>query len=268
VGCCAARWLSLSKAILSMDYSVECPENEALQSSQPQIAWNWSDAQYQPSWHEPLFEVMSRYVSRHSRILEVGAGGSHTLGAVANRLECQAFGIEPDCDGIFTARRLSVQEGASISMIRGDGFALPFADNSFDFVYSLGLIEHFDQTRSAKLINEHVRVCKPQGRVLVSVPNWFNLPHTIRKWFLGRKYPYYPERSYTSSSLCTAMTAAGLHIVATDGMSPLWGVAMMPGGWKVTAAIERLGLNGFFGNQESSAINALLGYMTFAIGRK
>lgn len=153
-------------------------------------------------------------------------------------------------------------------MISGDGFALPFEDESFDFVYSLGLIEHFPETESARLVNEHVRVCRPGGSVLISVPNWLNLPHTISKWAQGKKYRYYPERSYTPGKLRKVMVASGLQIVATDGMLPLWGVAMMPGGWRVTAAIERLGLWGFIGNPKSPTVGALLGYMTFAVGRK
>lgn len=251
-----------------MSVLVERTEKDTKSPSQPSIEWGWNDAQYQPNWHEPLFQIMARYVPPRSHVLEVGAGGSHTLGAVAKRLKCQAYGVEPDWAGILTTRRLATQECAAVRMISGDGFILPFADDSFDFVYSLGLIEHFPEMESAKLVNEHVRVCKPRGSVLISVPNWFNLPHTLSKWIQGKNYRYYPERSYTPKRLCEAMIASGLRIIATDGMLPLWGVAMMPGGWRVTAAIERLGLDGFILSPKSPRVRALLGYMTFAIGMK
>lgn len=253
---------------LPVERTVERTVKNTKGSFQPPIEWDWNDAQYQSNWHEPLFQLMTRYVPRHSWVLEVGAGGSHTLAALAKRLECQAYGVEPDWAGIFTTGRLANQEGATIKMISGDGFALPFADDSFDFVYSLGLIEHFPKAESAKLVNEHVRVCKSGGRVLISVPNRFNLPHTLRKWIQGKKYKYYPERSYSSWELRRAMSSSGLQIVATDGILPLWGVAMMPGGWRVTAAVERLGLSKFICNPKSPAAGALLGYMTFAVGKK
>jgi SAM-dependent methyltransferase len=251
-----------------MSVPVERVENSRKRISQPPIEWNWNDSQYQPDWHEPLFHIMARYVAPHSRVLEVGAGGSHTLGAVAKRLECRAYGIEPDWAGVFATGRLADQEGATIDMICGDGFALPFADDSVDFVYSLGLIEHFPDIESARLVNEHVRVCRPGGNVLISVPNWFNLPHTVSKWIKGENYKYYPERSYTSRKLCKVMVASGLRIIATDGLLPLWGIAMIPGGWRVTAAIERLGLGGFISHPKSPEVGALLGYMTFAVGKK
>jgi SAM-dependent methyltransferase len=234
----------------------------------PSIEWNWESAGYLAEWHEPIFDLMARYVPSESTVLEVGAGGSHTIGAIARRLDCRCFGIEPDDAGICKSIDLARQEGVNVEMICGDGFQLPFEDNLFDVVYSLGLIEHFEPEQSAALVKEHVRVCTPRGLVIVGVPNSFNLPHTLRKWILGSRYEFYPERSYSPGQLSRLMSASGLAMIDRDGVSPMWGLRMAPSLWRVVDLLDRLGISHRLSRLRSPAVRSSLGYMTYAIGRK
>jgi SAM-dependent methyltransferase len=244
------------------------PTAEDLRLRAPDIAWGWDEAVFNPAWHEPLFEVMARYVPRGARLLEVGAGGSATLGMLAGRLGCEAWGCEPDRHGAEAALRLAEAERARVLVVQGDGFRLPFADGSFDVVYSLGLIEHFTPRESAELVAEHRRVCRTGGRVILSVPNLLNLPHTFHKMILGSRYQYHPERSYSPRQLRAVLEEAGLRVVAADGMLPLWGVAMVPGAWRLTAALARLGLAAQLDGLKSARLRAALGYMTFAVAKR
>lgn len=234
----------------------------------PAIEWDWDSAAYSPAWHEPIFDLMKRYIPRASAVLEVGAGGSHTLGAIAGRLDCQAVGIEPDTGGIRKALELADSESAQVTMLRGDGFQLPLAADSFDVVYSLGLIEHFDRNDSSALIREHVRVCKQGGRVIIAVPNFWNLPHTLRKWYLGKNYEYYPEESYRPSTLKEMMNQEGLTIEQADGLAPLWGLSMASWAWRPMLVLERSGIKNLLENIGNPSTRAMIGYMTYVIGRK
>lgn len=234
----------------------------------PDISWNWDQANYTAEWHEPIFSLMSRYIPVNSSVLEVGAGGSHTLGAIAGRLKCSAYGLEPDADGITKTNQLAKPEGTNVEMVGGDGFVLPFRDEIFDVVYSLGLIEHFDPEQSNALILEHKRVCKTGGLVIIAVPNFLNLPHTLRKFVLGGKYEYYPERSYTIKELKKALSTMGMRVIAEDGLLPLWGLRMFSFGWRITALLKRIGLHDKIEHLESPKRRALLGYMTYAIAVK
>lgn len=236
--------------------------------SVPEIAWEWDKAEYSPDWHEPIYEVMSRYVPEGATILEVGAGGSATLAMLAARRGCRACGCEPDEEGIKSALRLAEAEGARVQLVRGNGFALPFADGSFDIVYSLGLVEHFRPAETAALVAEHRRVCRPGGRVILSVPNLLNLPHTLYKAVVGKGYRYHPERSFSPRQLRAVLEGAGLRFVASDGLLPLWGVGMIPGGWRVTAALSRLGLASRLNGLRSGRLRAAFGYMTYAVGER
>jgi SAM-dependent methyltransferase len=51
-----------------------------------------------------------------------------------------------------------------------DGRALPFPDGSFDHAYSVSVIEHIPDDGDFEALAELVRVIKPGGRVLVTMP--------------------------------------------------------------------------------------------------
>ena len=65
-----------------------------------------------------------------------------------------------------------------------DGAHLPFHDESFDFVTSIGSLEHYlDMERG---IHEMARVLKPGGQACVLVPNVFSLTwNVLRVWRTG-----------------------------------------------------------------------------------
>jgi SAM-dependent methyltransferase len=232
------------------------------------IEWGWDSVAYIPSWHEAIFAVMARYIGNGSRVLEIGAGGSHTLAALSARVYCAAFGLEPNQNGIAAALKFADIEKGAVNLVRGDGFAVPFADGEFDIVYSLGLIEHFSTPECRRLVLEHKRVCKLNGYVVISVPNLINLPHTIRKLIQRNGYPYYPERSFTSGQLCRLLEDLGLRIAAVDGLLPLWGLRMIPGAWRAFVVLDKLpAIEAWLSNLNSASARSLIGYMTVAVAQ-
>jgi SAM-dependent methyltransferase len=61
-----------------------------------------------------------------------------------------------------------------IEAVQGDGHTLPFEDASFDYVQCFQTLEHAESPHA--MLGELARVCRPGGRVFVSIP-W--VPHTI-----------------------------------------------------------------------------------------
>lgn len=59
-------------------------------------------------------------------------------------------------------------EANGIEARLGDGQRLPFDDGSFDYVLCFETLEHVESP--ARLIEELARVCRPGGRVVVSIP--------------------------------------------------------------------------------------------------
>jgi len=92
---------------------------------------------------------------------------------------------------------------------------LPFRDSSFDAVYSMGTIEHFDETERA--VEEISRVLKPGGRAIVGVPNRhdpFLRPLFVTMLQAVRLYGYGYEKSYSRRALKQMLERAGLDVVA------------------------------------------------------
>jgi len=92
---------------------------------------------------------------------------------------------------------------------------LPFSDASFDAVYSMGTIEHFDETEQA--VREIVRVLKPGGRAIVGVPNRhdpFLRPLLATVLQAIGLYAYGYEKSYSRRALRDMLERAGLTVAA------------------------------------------------------
>jgi SAM-dependent methyltransferase len=106
----------------------------------------------------------------------------------------------------------------------GDVRSIPFADDTFDLLYSMGTIEHFPEYREA--IAECYRVLKPGGRAIIGVPN--KLDPFLRPLMvavlngLGR-YDYGVEKSFTARGLRRLLEDAGFRVLGHSG------ILFMPG---------------------------------------
>jgi len=105
--------------------------------------------------------------------------------------------------------------GAAIADVR----ALPFADASFDAIYSMGTVEHFAETQEA--LAEIRRVLKPGGRAIVGVPNRhdpFLRPLLVAFLDAFGWYGYGLEKSYSRRTLREMLTRAGFEVVHETGI--------------------------------------------------
>jgi ubiquinone/menaquinone biosynthesis C-methylase UbiE len=110
---------------------------------------------------EPFIHSVAQF-TRHSgkTILEigVGAGTDHLQWA---RAGCRCFGVDLTDSAIETTRtRLSLY-GFSSELQRIDAEELPYRAESFDVVYSWGVIHH--SARPERIVSEIHRVLRPGG---------------------------------------------------------------------------------------------------------
>ncbi len=106
----------------------------------------------------------------------------------------------------------------------GDVRDLPFQDDAFDAIYSMGTIEHFEATDQA--VNEMARVLKPGGRAIIGVPNRRDpflrpLMATVLQAIGGYAYGY--EKSYSRPALRAMLERNGLEVVSETA------ILFMPG---------------------------------------
>jgi len=128
----------------------------------------------EPLAHEAIHDTVVTILDSMPRgnLLDVPAG----QGALAARLIDAGFNVRC-CDLYPQIFRL---EGVDIQ--RGDlDMALPFSDQSFDYVTCIEGLEHIENPQQA--MREFARVLKPGGHLIISVPNILNIEERL-KWLL------------------------------------------------------------------------------------
>ncbi|MFO1046199.1 MAG: class I SAM-dependent methyltransferase [Planctomycetaceae bacterium] len=91
--------------------------------------------------------------------------------------------------------------------IRADIRNLPFADNSLDGIWNLGVMEHFEEDDQLLILREFHRVVKPGGSVLLWWPPTAALDFLVLSPF-GWQFPGEPGRISRTQGLAL-MQAAG-----------------------------------------------------------
>jgi SAM-dependent methyltransferase len=125
-------------------------------------------------WKKQPFEALIPFDRLAEQdVLEIGVGnGSHAqllAGAARNftGVDLTAYAVES------TTKRLQAF-GLKGRIMQADAENLPFADNTFDFVWSWGVIHHSSDTKKA--LQEIHRVLKPNGTAVLMVYyySWWN----------------------------------------------------------------------------------------------
>jgi len=109
-----------------------------------------------------------------ARLLDIGCNWGRWSVAASQR-NYQAIGIDPGLAPVQAAYRVSRALRAPASFLVGDGRNLPFADGTFDVVYSYSVLQHFSKEDARQSIREAGRVTRPGGTVLIQLANLFGV---------------------------------------------------------------------------------------------
>ncbi len=114
-------------------------------------------------WLKPTFKF-EQY--KDKKVLEVGVGDGidhlelAKAGAILTGIDITPKSIE------LTKKNLELH-GYKSNLLIADAENLPFEDDSFDVIYSFGVLHHTPDTQKA--VKEIYRVLKPQGKAVVSL---------------------------------------------------------------------------------------------------
>jgi 2-polyprenyl-3-methyl-5-hydroxy-6-metoxy-1,4-benzoquinol methylase len=125
-----------------------------------------------------FYRMVVRYALEHldpdrrgrARCLDVGCGGGYLLREIA-RLRPQEFHTLHGIEVSDMALREAKRQAPSAGLILAQGEALPYPDTTFDVVVCLGNLEHFIDPHTGA--RELARVCRPDGKVWILLPNSF-----------------------------------------------------------------------------------------------
>ena len=158
-------------------------------------------------------KLLSSHSNRHTQMVEIGCGTSSAIIKLSGKIK-KSVGLDISYEALkISAKNAKLKQTKNISFVQGDSLNLPFNTNSFDLVWSQGLIEHLKNKKNA--IKEHHRVCKAKGTVLISVPwkysyvsIWWIL---TRPRFLRFLWPWTDQEFYTIKKFKNKLRALGIN---------------------------------------------------------
>jgi ubiquinone/menaquinone biosynthesis C-methylase UbiE/uncharacterized protein YbaR (Trm112 family) len=144
---------------------------------------------------EPFIEQFARFDEHEGdRVLEVGIGPGTDLVRFA-RAGAALTGVDLTESGVRLARRRLELEGFDGTVLQADAEDLPLPSDSFDFVYSWGVIHHTPDPAAAA--REIARVTRPGGRVCVMLYHRHSLV-ALQSWIVNALLRGAPFQSFAS----------------------------------------------------------------------
>lgn len=102
-------------------------------------------------------------------VLEIGFAPGTVLAFLRKKYLCEVTGVDYSPVGVEKAKKLFSALCLTGDLRYEDIFKSTLPDDSFDFVCSFGVIEHFDDP--LPILKKHVELCKKGGRIMISIPN-------------------------------------------------------------------------------------------------
>jgi SAM-dependent methyltransferase len=151
------------------------------------------------------------------RVLEVGAGSATASRCLAAHRTGIFYALDIVAESMQVAHRAMERTGRSpVQFVVGDVLQAPFPENSFDLVFSQGLIEHFQDPN--QIIEAHARLVKPGGWLVIRVPQEYNLFTLYKRWRMHRgNWPPGWETEYSPADLAALGCRYGLPFSHADG---------------------------------------------------
>ena len=104
------------------------------------------------------------------RVLDIGCGtGSMAIMIKRMHPAAEVVGIDPDPSALSVAERKAKRAGLSIEFDRGFADHMPYADASFDRVFSSFMFHHLAADEKSATLGEIRRVLKPEARFTCSI---------------------------------------------------------------------------------------------------
>ncbi len=117
-------------------------------------------------------DLVLRYASPRSRLLEAGCGTGLILRTLSSRVG-QAIGLD------LSSGMLKVAGGRKLNVVQASVTHIPFADGAFDLVCSFKVLAHVQPIEKA--LAELGRVLRPSGRLIAEFYNPLSLRYLVKR---------------------------------------------------------------------------------------
>lgn len=170
----------------------------------------WRDYSDYQEW-EGIYESFLPKTSG-LKVIEIGSAPGTNLVRLHQTFGYDPYGVEYAESGANLNREVFSQHGLNPNnVIRADAFSESFLtryEGYFDLVISRGFIEHF--TEMDKVIEAHLRLLKPGGKLLVTIPRLIGVPHLLFRLFHPEIIPMHNLNIMSKKSFAALFRRAGL----------------------------------------------------------
>lgn len=163
-------------------------------------------------WWELYYGEIVAFVNKkisectNPKILETGAGSGKASILLGKNLDRTLLDISPKAleYAKFLAKKLKAD---NLKFIEGNIFDMPFPSKNFDFVWNIGVIEHYEIPEAQIIAKNMIKVTKENGFIALAVPNFRSGPiikARMLNWKVLNKIPGYrlgSEKKYSEKEL-------------------------------------------------------------------
>ncbi len=158
-------------------------------------------------FQQEIAEYLNGILNGKGKVIEVGCEAGVTS-FLLNADERCFFDLNSDIIGKSKkVHKILCKDHDRDSFVVGNMFNMPFEDEYFDLTFNSGVAEHFSSDEVVAMLKEMARVTKPNGKVVVAIPNHYcpvyrsaylwggvlDFLH-IKKWQWPKENKYYDFR--------------------------------------------------------------------------
>jgi len=128
-----------------------------------------------------LKHLLKKHIRPQMSVLEIGFAPGKFLAFAAKVLKAKVAGLDYSESGVQFSKRLFGTLGIEGDLRCENVFMTTFPLGVFDFVYSIGLIEHFEDPTG--IVRRHVELLRPGGTALILIPNYGGIYGELQRHF-------------------------------------------------------------------------------------
>ena len=131
-----------------------------------------------------------------SRVAELGGAGSCFFGSITRNFKPREYHVY-DTNSVGLAKLKAVENHDNLFLHLDDVLSLENHE-TYDLVFSVGLIEHFSEENTRKAIQSHFRLLRPAGVAIISFPTP-TLLYQVARWVaeFSNTWIFHDERPLT-----------------------------------------------------------------------
>jgi ubiquinone/menaquinone biosynthesis C-methylase UbiE len=119
---------------------------------------------------------MKKYFEPNSNVLHAGCGGGEVDMDLQKYLNITALDFSPNA-----LRKYRVRHKGKCKIVQGNIKSLRFKPSTFDGVYNLGVLEHFNKKDIGKILKGFRKILKTKGTLVIFWPPEFGVSVTFFK---------------------------------------------------------------------------------------